>query len=291
MRRRIFQVSFSIPEPRTNGFGEFLVISREKDLKLCQSSEERIKTTTERVEHMCQKVEDINQKENAQTASIQSVEFRLRKIEDVAEQMLNHIAVVHRFMATYMRDFALADLPEIKTSMDRLRRTSERSDDAKPGGGSGGGGTGEGVTYDRLLTAQNRRKPTRYTLKSLTDLNSAGTDYAFSRSMTEVRPHDNLFLSNEGLQFEPRPHEPVAEEEGGEENFEDQPNEVPPDEKSSFAACRRCVLSAWTVNVRKPITPWKISDAKLFNAIDRFLIERNSGQRINTYNYQFIDPD
>lgn len=58
--------------------------------------EERIKSTTERVENMYQKVEDINQKENAQTSSIQGMEFRLRKLEDVAEQILNHMAVVHR---------------------------------------------------------------------------------------------------------------------------------------------------------------------------------------------------
>lgn len=44
---------------------------REKDSKLHMSTEERIKMTTERVENMFQKVEDINQKENSQQSSIQ----------------------------------------------------------------------------------------------------------------------------------------------------------------------------------------------------------------------------
>lgn len=48
---------------------------REKECKLLQSTEERIKLTTDRVENMYQKVEDINQKENSQQSSIQ-VRFR-----------------------------------------------------------------------------------------------------------------------------------------------------------------------------------------------------------------------
>lgn len=68
---------------------------------LQQSTEERIKNTDERVENMSQKIEDINQKENQQNASVQNMEFRLRKMEESAEQILSHLAVIHRFMSTH----------------------------------------------------------------------------------------------------------------------------------------------------------------------------------------------
>lgn len=44
---------------------------REQDIELCQSTEERIKATNNRVENMAQKIEDINQKENIQSATVQ----------------------------------------------------------------------------------------------------------------------------------------------------------------------------------------------------------------------------
>lgn len=50
---------------------------REKDSKLHMSTDERIKQTTDRVENMYQKVEDINQKENSQQTSIQVDYFYL----------------------------------------------------------------------------------------------------------------------------------------------------------------------------------------------------------------------
>lgn len=48
---------------------------REQEVALNQSTDERIKTTNDRVENMAQKIEDINQKENLQSATVQ-VEFR-----------------------------------------------------------------------------------------------------------------------------------------------------------------------------------------------------------------------
>lgn len=74
---------------------------REQEVALHQSTEECIKTTTERVENMVQKVEDINQKENVQTATVQAIDHRLRKMEESAEQILAHLAVIHRFMSTH----------------------------------------------------------------------------------------------------------------------------------------------------------------------------------------------
>ncbi|XP_023245943.1 transient receptor potential cation channel trpm [Copidosoma floridanum] len=75
---------------------------REQELKLQMSTEERIKLTTERVENMNQKIEDIEKKESNQTTSLQTVEFRIRKLEELNEQTLAHLGVIHRFMATYI---------------------------------------------------------------------------------------------------------------------------------------------------------------------------------------------
>lgn len=43
----------------------------EQEIILNQSTDERVKNTTERVEILAQKIEDINQKENVQTATVQ----------------------------------------------------------------------------------------------------------------------------------------------------------------------------------------------------------------------------
>ncbi|KAG8229411.1 hypothetical protein J437_LFUL000932 [Ladona fulva] len=75
---------------------------REKDMRLQLSTEERIKSTNERVENMLQKVEDIDQKENRQLESVQSLEYRLRNLENLAEKTSSHLAVIHRFMATHL---------------------------------------------------------------------------------------------------------------------------------------------------------------------------------------------
>lgn len=49
---------------------------REQELKLQMSTEERVKLTTERVENMHQKIEDIDKKENSQHASMQVTQRR-----------------------------------------------------------------------------------------------------------------------------------------------------------------------------------------------------------------------
>lgn len=69
---------------------------QEQNQILLHSTEERIKNTDERVENMTQKIEDINTKENIQALSIQNMEFRLRKMEESTEQILSHLAVIHR---------------------------------------------------------------------------------------------------------------------------------------------------------------------------------------------------
>ncbi|TMW40084.1 hypothetical protein DOY81_014836, partial [Sarcophaga bullata] len=119
-------------------------------LKYCirkaKVTEERgkLKNTTERVETMAQKIEDINQKENLQTATVQNIEFRLRKMEESSEQILNHLAVIHRFMAMHtigQDEFSSSNI-NIPGDLQRIRTVS-MSDNEAGGTGSGNGG-GEG---------------------------------------------------------------------------------------------------------------------------------------------------
>ncbi|CAG5035994.1 unnamed protein product [Parnassius apollo] len=108
---------------------------REQEVKLSNSMEERVRNTTDRVEHITTKMEDLNQKANCQIQSMQSVEFRLRKLEDVAEQTMNHLAVIHRFMATHpslvnrgSTDTLGPPPPSFQIGAARLRTASERSE-------------------------------------------------------------------------------------------------------------------------------------------------------------------
>ncbi|XP_061933895.1 transient receptor potential cation channel trpm isoform X3 [Apis cerana] len=98
---------------------------REQELKLQMSTEERVKITTERVENMHSKIEDIDKKENTQNASLQAVEFRIRKLEELNEQTLAHLGVIHRFMATHMPNIESLSNFDIES---RQRRVSERSE-------------------------------------------------------------------------------------------------------------------------------------------------------------------
>ncbi|XP_018398032.1 PREDICTED: transient receptor potential cation channel trpm [Cyphomyrmex costatus] len=125
---------------------------REQELKLQMSTEERVKITTDRVENMHQKIEDINKKESNQNVSLQAVEFRIRKLEELSQQTLAHLGVIHRFMATYMPNEELAGLGAFDNI--RQRRVSERSE-----------ALSEADSNVQLSTVARRKK----FLRSLTD--------------------------------------------------------------------------------------------------------------------------
>lgn len=66
---------------------------------------------------------------------LQNVEFKIRKLEDVAEQIMNHLAVIHRFMATHpslvnrgSTDTLGPPPPTFQASAARLRTASDRSE-------------------------------------------------------------------------------------------------------------------------------------------------------------------
>ncbi|XP_020800323.1 transient receptor potential cation channel trpm isoform X2 [Drosophila serrata] len=180
----------------------------EQEIILNQSTDERVKNTTERVETMSQKIEDINQKENIQTATVQNIEFRLRKMEESSEQILSHLAVIHRFMSTHIAgtDDLRGSTINIPSEMHRMRTISisdtEGGGNGSGGAGGGGGGAGSGSGGGGAVVP--------LALGAGLNLNSlqVTTRRRFNRSLTEVRP--DAYIFDEGTHFEvvPLPEEP-----------------------------------------------------------------------------------
>uniref|UniRef100_A0A1A9WWH9 TRPM tetramerisation domain-containing protein n=1 Tax=Glossina brevipalpis TaxID=37001 RepID=A0A1A9WWH9_9MUSC len=168
----------------------------EQEIILNQSTEERVKNTTERVETMAQKIEDINQKENLQTATVQNIEFRLRKMEESSEQILAHLAVIHRFMSmhTIGQEDINASNVNLPSDLPRVRTISMSDNEGgtvvvSGNGGSGSSG-GAGGGGQLSLQINNRRR--------------------FNRSLTEVRP--DAYIFDEGTHFEVVPVPEETEE-------------------------------------------------------------------------------
>ncbi|KAL7736189.1 hypothetical protein ACLKA6_003733 [Drosophila palustris] len=178
----------------------------EQEIILNQSTDERVKNTTERVETMSQKIEDINQKENIQTATVQNIEFRLRKMEESAEQILSHLGVIHRFMSTHTAGSGTDDLRgsaiNIPGEMHRVRTISMSDNEGGPGGSGGGGGNVVGGGSSVIAAGLGLNAA--LTLNSL----QVNNRRRFNRSLTEVRP--DAYILDEGTHFEvvPLPEEP-----------------------------------------------------------------------------------
>ncbi|XP_026670370.1 transient receptor potential cation channel trpm isoform X3 [Ceratina calcarata] len=151
---------------------------REQELKLQMSTEERIKQTTERVENMNSKIEDIDKKESTQNASLQSVEFRIRKLEELNEQTLAHLGVIHRFMATHMPNMEGLSTLDIES---RQRRVSERSEVLS-----------ETDSHTQLPTIAVKRKRL---IRSLTD----GTFLGMVPLDDDILKHSETIASRENL--------------------------------------------------------------------------------------------
>lgn len=118
-------------------------------------------------------MEDINSKENAQSSTIQNIDFRLRKLSEETQNLLGHMAVLHRLLATQSSTI----LPPLNLSAERLRTTSERS---------------EAPSEDpQIAIHSTRRRP-------------------IVRSLTEVRP--DAYIFDDGLHIEVRPVEEEDEE-------------------------------------------------------------------------------
>lgn len=72
---------------------------RERETKMHLSTEERVRLIGERLDGMGSKIEDAYQKCAHQTDGIQSLDYRMLRLEEVSEQINASLAVIHRFMA------------------------------------------------------------------------------------------------------------------------------------------------------------------------------------------------
>ncbi len=72
---------------------------REREAKQHQSTDERVRLIGERLDAMGSKIEDSYQKSAQQNEGLQSLDFRLMRLEEVAEQTNASLAVIHRFMS------------------------------------------------------------------------------------------------------------------------------------------------------------------------------------------------
>ncbi|XP_075327286.1 transient receptor potential cation channel subfamily M member 1b [Odontesthes bonariensis] len=87
---------------------------REKEDEQQSSSDERIKVTSERVENMSMRLEEVNERENTMKASLQTVDLRLAQLEEIHGRMavaLEKIAGVDRLelTRTFSRNSSVCD--------------------------------------------------------------------------------------------------------------------------------------------------------------------------------------
>ncbi|XP_063335702.1 transient receptor potential cation channel subfamily M member 1 isoform X2 [Pelmatolapia mariae] len=87
---------------------------REKEDEQQSSSDERIKVTSERVENMSMRLEEVNERENTMKASLQTVDLRLAQLEELHGRMataLEKLAGVDRLelTRTYSRNSSVCD--------------------------------------------------------------------------------------------------------------------------------------------------------------------------------------
>ncbi|KAL5005502.1 hypothetical protein ScPMuIL_018958 [Solemya velum] len=70
----------------------------EKELKFQSSADERIRVIHERVENMTMRMDDVNTKENSIKLSLQTVDYRLSKLEDLASQTTDMLSILQNFV-------------------------------------------------------------------------------------------------------------------------------------------------------------------------------------------------
>ncbi|KAK9408198.1 transient receptor potential cation channel subfamily M member 3 [Crotalus adamanteus] len=85
---------------------------REKDDRFNSSNDERIRVTSERVENMAMRLEEVNEREHCMKASLQTVDIRLAQLEDMIGRMataLDKITGVDRGEASKIRSRTSSD--------------------------------------------------------------------------------------------------------------------------------------------------------------------------------------
>uniref|UniRef100_A0A670JIS8 Transient receptor potential cation channel subfamily M member 3 n=1 Tax=Podarcis muralis TaxID=64176 RepID=A0A670JIS8_PODMU len=85
---------------------------REKDDRFNSSNDERIRVTSERVENMAMRLEEVNEREHCMKASLQTVDIRLAQLEDMIGRMataLDKLTGLDRGEATKIRSRTSSD--------------------------------------------------------------------------------------------------------------------------------------------------------------------------------------
>ncbi|CAH1123867.1 unnamed protein product [Ceutorhynchus assimilis] len=146
----------------------------EQENKLQQSTEERIKVTTERIEHLTQKVEDIHTKENMQTTVLQNLEVRCRKFTEQLTDITNEFEMMKQLV--HRQQLNLVTPQTTLVAQDsRERSVSEKSEVFSED---------ESSVLGQMLAANypNKKKP-------------------IVRSLTEVRPDAFIFDNGQHIEY------------------------------------------------------------------------------------------
>ncbi|XP_022248148.1 transient receptor potential cation channel trpm-like [Limulus polyphemus] len=93
---------------------------REKEKKYRLSVEQQVQTTSDKAEIIGQRVEDINQREKDSSCTLQNLEYRLNKLEELAEQTSTSLSVIHRFMSTRVSEMTYQTQSSRGTSSEDL---------------------------------------------------------------------------------------------------------------------------------------------------------------------------
>jgi len=78
-------------------------LARERELKAHMSTDERVRVIGQCLDAISHKVEDTLQKSSYQNQNLQSLDFRLIRVEDIAEQLNSHMAFIQR-LASFQSD-------------------------------------------------------------------------------------------------------------------------------------------------------------------------------------------
>ncbi|KAI9554622.1 hypothetical protein GHT06_019895 [Daphnia sinensis] len=99
---------------------------REREAKQHQSTDERVRLIGERLDGMGSKIEDSYQKSAQHSDSLQSLDFRLMRLEEVLEQTNASLAVIHRFMS-FQKSIRSSDGDRQQISPTKNRRSFKSS--------------------------------------------------------------------------------------------------------------------------------------------------------------------
>lgn len=99
---------------------------RVREAKQHQSTDERVRLIGERLDGMGSKIEDSYQKSAQHGDSLQSLDFRLIRLEEVLEQTNASLAVIHRFMS-FQRSIRSTDGDRQQISPTKNRRSFKSS--------------------------------------------------------------------------------------------------------------------------------------------------------------------